>query len=137
MLGRLTAGSAEQPRTGPSQQTARAATACTPPVPYPAAGESGAPPAPLTPPIPPPPSPPPCGAAPRSTQLGVVADPAVYSREECSATLARIHEGSGGLQLVCKVGEGLAWGQGQGAGAGGGEGGVLPRRLQRTRSRWS
>jgi hypothetical protein len=38
-------------------------------------------------------------------QLGVVADPAVYTRGECAATLARIHEGSGGLQLVCKVGE--------------------------------
>jgi hypothetical protein len=39
----------------------------------------------------------------RSPLLGVIADPAAYSQEQCSAVLARIHEGSGGLQLVCKV----------------------------------
>lgn len=40
----------------------------------------------------------------RSPHLGVIADPAVYTREQCAAVLSKVHDGSGGgLQLVCKV----------------------------------
>lgn len=36
-------------------------------------------------------------------RLDVVEDPLVYSPEQCNLVLRKVHEQSGGLQLVCKV----------------------------------